>query len=88
MNASELADSLELRWADSNSTEEDEVILKSLSFAADMEKLLLRMPRFELWDGYVILSVYDDTPIRIQFDAPDIYSAARKAVEALVNEGG
>lgn len=28
MNAGELADKLEARWADSNSSEEDEIILK------------------------------------------------------------
>lgn len=80
----ELAEQLLVRWADSNSTEEDEIIVKSLRFAADIEKVLICHPRIERCDTGVEISVYDDgVGHRVRFVAKDIYSAARKAVEAL-----
>lgn len=63
---------------------EFDLILKSLRFAADIEKVLICHPRIERCDTGVEISVYDDgVGHRVRFVAKDIYSAARKAVEAL-----
>lgn len=90
MNANELADSLDLRRSGGNSSGEDEIIIKSLRFAADMERLYCqgRCPLFSGSGGddpMVQLSLYDFGE-RVHFYAEDIYSAARKAVEALEGE--
>jgi len=86
MEPSELADRLESRWVDSNSTEEDEIIVKSLRFAADMEKLLNHEKTLSVIstreDPDVVVAVKTMDGVK-RFNGTDIYSAARKAVEAL-----
>lgn len=89
MTPSELADNLEASdWIEYRNRAEEhrEKILKSLHFAADMERLCSqgRCPLFctKGDDPMVQLSLYDFGE-RVHFYAEDIYSAARKAVEAL-----
>ena len=92
MTPSELAEQLLVRWADSNSTEEDQSIVKSLRFAAYMEKLMESDDREivfrRLSGGRIQLSTLwrENGELKIfnrVFSDSDIYSAARKAVEAL-----
>jgi len=84
MNASELADKIETPGMFLITREMSMLQNKCVRFAADMEKILICYPRIERCETGVSLSIYDDCRgHRIQFDAPDIYSAARKAVEAL-----
>lgn len=98
MTPSELADKLEKH--ESNGHMETfhalmflyrDSILKSLRFAADMERLYAqgRCPLFfgsGGGDPMVQLSLYDFGE-RVHFYAEDIYSAARKAVKELEGTG-
>lgn len=77
----ELADRLEARWTDTNSSEEDAAIIKALRFAANMERLRrdgLTVTVYPQSNGSVILN-YNGC----DYAGPDIYTAARKAVEEL-----
>lgn len=92
MTPSELADKLGGWWIDSEPSENRKIILKSLRFAADMEKLMESDDREivfrRLSGGRIQLSTLwrENGELKIfnrVFSDSDIYSAARKAVEAL-----
>lgn len=92
MTPSELADMIQWgRHLSRMTPQEADEIIKCVRFAADMERLYSqgRCPAFYNKGGsdpMVQLSLYDFGE-RVHFYAEDIYSAARKAVEELQNEG-
>lgn len=87
MNASELADTIQWgRHLSHMTPQEADTVIKSLRFAADMEKLTdhekTLSVMFTREDPYMVVAVKTMNGIE-RFSGPDIYSAARKAVEAL-----